>query len=32
MLLSEFALACLIINLLVLQGRAEWFMPEPHPE
>ncbi len=32
MLLSEFALACLIINLLVLQGRAEWFMPEPEPE
>ncbi|MEW5983156.1 MAG: MFS transporter [Acidobacteriota bacterium] len=28
MLLSEFALACLIVNLLVLQGHAEWFVPE----
>jgi len=32
MLLSEFALACLIINLLALQGRAKWFVPEPQPE
>lgn len=32
MLLSEFALACLIINLLALQGHAKWFVPEPQPE
>jgi len=32
MLLSEFALAGLIINLLALQGRAKWFVPEPQPE
>jgi NNP family nitrate/nitrite transporter-like MFS transporter len=32
MLLSEFALSCLIINLLALQGHAEWFMPEPQRE
>ena len=32
MLLSEFALTCLIVNLLALQGHAEWFMPEPGPE
>ncbi|MCL4686472.1 MFS transporter [Myxococcota bacterium] len=32
MLLSEFALACLIINLLVLHRHAEWFMPEQQPE
>jgi len=27
MLLSEFSLACLIVNLLALQGHAEWFKP-----
>lgn len=32
MLLSEFALACLIVNLLALQGHAEWFTPEPQSE
>jgi NNP family nitrate/nitrite transporter-like MFS transporter len=32
MLLSEFSLGCLIINLLALQGHAEWFRPEPQPE
>ena len=32
MLLSEFALAGLIINLLALQGHAKWFVPEPQPE
>jgi len=32
MLLSEFALACLIINLLVLHRHAGWFMPEQQPE
>jgi NNP family nitrate/nitrite transporter-like MFS transporter len=31
MLLSEFALSALIINLLALQGHAEWFRPEPQP-
>ncbi len=28
MLLSEFALACLVVNLLALQGHARWFAPE----
>lgn len=32
MLLSEFSLGCLIVNLLALQGHAEWFRPEPQPE
>ena len=32
MLLSEFALSCLIVNLLALQGHAEWFTPEPQSE
>ncbi len=32
MLLSEFALGCLIVNLLALQGHAEWFRPEPQPD
>ncbi len=27
MLLSEFSLGCLIVNLLALQGHAEWFRP-----
>jgi NNP family nitrate/nitrite transporter-like MFS transporter len=29
MLLSEFALVCLIVNVLVLQRRAERLMPGP---
>jgi NNP family nitrate/nitrite transporter-like MFS transporter len=29
MLLSEFALGCLIVNLLALQRRAEILIPEP---
>ena len=29
MLLSEFALACLIINLLVLQGHSQRFVVHP---
>ena len=29
MLLSEFALTCLIVNLLALQGHAGWLTPEP---
>ena len=32
MLLSEFALSALIINLLALQGHAEWFRPVPQLE
>lgn len=32
MLLSEFALACLIVNLLALQGHAEWLRPQPQPD
>jgi NNP family nitrate/nitrite transporter-like MFS transporter len=32
MLLSEFSLGCLIVNLLALQGHSEWFRPEPQPQ
>jgi NNP family nitrate/nitrite transporter-like MFS transporter len=32
MLLSEFALSCLIINLLVIQGRAHMFVQAPQPD
>ena len=32
MLLSEFALGCLVVNLLVLQQRATMLMPEPAGE